>query len=156
MPALSWRYAWWFCSRFFAFLSDSFEAQASTSALSFHVASGGNGNYFLRDNVTSAQMLITSANVTGLVRRPVIAFPAGNSGALGYFLPMSSNTTSGPPMTVTAVDRTFKSITAEYSNVGVEVQLAFNRNATVGVTIIGAVRALRGRSRFVKPPSCGS
>ncbi|KAF9508271.1 hypothetical protein BS47DRAFT_1373700 [Hydnum rufescens UP504] len=129
MPALSWCYAFWFCSRFFAFLSDSFEAQASTSRLSFHVASGGNDNYFLRDNVTSAQMLITSANATGSVRRLVVAFPAGNSGALVYFLPMSATQ--------------LPSITTEYGNVGVEVQLAFNRNATVGVTIIGAVRALR-------------
>ncbi|KAI0366300.1 hypothetical protein BV20DRAFT_1124361 [Pilatotrama ljubarskyi] len=115
------------------------------ATLAFKVVSGGNDNYFLRDNLTSAQLLLTSANSTSAARRLVVALPAGNSGALTYFLPKndSSNPTSTSALNVTLVEGSFRSATADYFNVGVQADLAFDRNATLGVTIIGAVRAMR-------------
>jgi hypothetical protein len=129
-----------------ALLLTGAKAQTSpaSTALSLEVTSGGNDNYFLRDNVTSAQLLVTSANNTSPVRRIVFALPAGNSGGLVYFLP--SNPSSGTQLGLSVVNNTFKSTTAPYNNVGAQVQLAFNQNATLGVTIIGAVRAMRGVS----------
>ena len=112
-----------------------------TSSLSFEVVSGGYDNYFLRDNVTSAQLLLSSSNNTAKARRLVVALPAGNSGALAYFLPSGSNT-----LGVTMVNGSFKSATADYSNVGIQADLVFNANATLGDTVIGAVRAMRGMS----------
>lgn len=123
------------------------------ATLAFHVASGGNDHYFLRDGRTSAQLVLTSANSTSAVRRLVVALPAGNSGALVYFLPKDAsadagssggNSTSPSLLSVTLVEGSFKSATADYFNVGVQADLAFDRNATLGVTIIGAVRAMRG------------
>ncbi|PIL29853.1 hypothetical protein GSI_08060 [Ganoderma sinense ZZ0214-1] len=110
----------------------------STPSLSFDVLSGGNNNYFLRDNLTSAQLLLSSPNNTNKARRLVVALPAGNSGALVYFLPSTSN-----PLGVTLVDGSFKSATADYFNAGIQADLAFDGNATLGVAVIGAVRAMR-------------
>ena len=119
---------------------------SSGPSLSFQVLSGGNNNNFFRDNSTSAQLLLTSENSTSTARRLVVALPAGNSGALVYFLP--SNQVAGGNSTntlgVNLVNGSFTSATAEFSNVGVQADLVFDANATLGVTIIGAVRAMRG------------
>lgn len=116
----------------------------NSSSLSFQVASGGNDNYFLRDNVTAAQLLLTSANNTSTIpRRFVVALPAGNTGALTYFLPLNA-TSNGSLLSVNLVNSTFHSTTREFNSSGVEADLAFSTNATLGVTIIGAVRAMRG------------
>lgn len=124
------------------------------ATLAFHVASGENDNYFLRDGRTSGQLVLTSANNTSAApRRLVVALPAGNSGALAYFLPKDAstdagasggNSTSPTALGVTLVEGSLKSATADYFNIGVQADLAFDRNATLGVTIIGAVRAMRG------------
>lgn len=123
------------------------------ATLAFHVASGGNDNYFLRDGRTSAQLVLTSPNSTSEARRLVVALPAGNSGALVYFLPKDAsmntgssgaNSTSPVALGVTLVEGSLKSATADYFNIGVQAELAFDQNATLGVTIIGAVRAMRG------------
>ncbi|KAI0329281.1 hypothetical protein GY45DRAFT_1416531 [Cubamyces sp. BRFM 1775] len=125
---------------------------SQNASLAFKVVSGGNDNYFLRDNLTSAQLLLTSANSTSTAGRLVVALPAGNTGALTYFLPKSevaisqgdsgNNTTVGA-LNVTLVDGSFKSATTDYFNVGVQADLSFDANATLGVTIVGAVRAMR-------------
>ncbi|KAI9066083.1 hypothetical protein FKP32DRAFT_1610261 [Trametes sanguinea] len=109
------------------------------ASLSFKVVSGGNDNYFLRDNLTSAQLLLTSPNSTSAARRLVVALPAGNSGALTYLLPKDA----GAALNVTVVEGSVRSATADYFNVGVQADLRFDGNATLGVTIIGAVRAMR-------------
>ncbi|OSC99924.1 hypothetical protein PYCCODRAFT_1513135 [Trametes coccinea BRFM310] len=115
------------------------------ASLSFKVVSGGNDNYFLRDNITSAQLLLTSANSTSAARRLVVALPAGNSGALTYFLPKDADagTNTNATLNVTLMEGSVRSATADYFNVGVQADLRFDRNATLGVTIIGAVRAMR-------------
>ncbi|KAH9902577.1 hypothetical protein C8Q73DRAFT_670858 [Cubamyces lactineus] len=122
------------------------------ASLAFKVVSGGNDNYFLRDNLTSAQLLLTSANNTSAVRRLVVALPAGNTGALTYFLPkpdanagqdVSGNSSTAGALNVTLVDGSFKSATTDYFSVGVQADLNFDANATLGVTIVGAVRAMR-------------
>lgn len=138
----------------FALLCHDINARTSNlTSLSFQVLSGGNDNYFLRDNVTSAQLLLTSANNTSPVRRLVFALPAGNSGGLVYFLPLPDNSTTGDvtingnsTLGISVVNGTFTSTTDKFNNSGAQVELAFSGNATLGVTIIGAVRAMRGMS----------
>ncbi|PFH50459.1 hypothetical protein AMATHDRAFT_61004 [Amanita thiersii Skay4041] len=114
-------------------------AAAGSSELSFHVLSGGNDNYFFRDNTTSAQLLLTAVNNTEALQRLVVALPAGNSGALTYFLPLNNEGS----LSVTLVDGSFKSTTDAFNNVGAQADLSFTGNATLGVTVIGAVRAMR-------------
>ncbi|KAI0073888.1 hypothetical protein K474DRAFT_1648897 [Panus rudis PR-1116 ss-1] len=122
-----------------ALLGLGLEGIVSAQQLTFQVTSGGNDNYFLRDDVTAGQLLLTSANSTSQARRLVVALPAGNSGALTYFLPLNSSETLG----INLVNGTFTTTTEEYNNTGVQADLSLNANATLGVTIIGAVRAMR-------------
>lgn len=135
--------------------NDGKTTNATTIApsLSFHVSSGGNENYFLRDNIASTQLLLTSVNNTrSSARRLVVALPAGNSGVLVYFLPLLDNgnikaahtpaATSG--LSITLVNGSLTSTTDAYENVGAQADLAFSGSATLGVTIVGAIRAMRG------------
>ncbi|KAF9477873.1 hypothetical protein BDN70DRAFT_933848 [Pholiota conissans] len=113
----------------------------SAPPTTFHVLSGSNDNYFYRDNTTSAQLLLTNAQATSVntTRRLVVALPAGNNGALVYFLPKD---TAGS-LNVELVNGSLTSTTAANENKGIQADLIFSGNATVGVTIVGAVRALR-------------
>ncbi|KAF8161426.1 hypothetical protein B0H34DRAFT_653240 [Crassisporium funariophilum] len=118
----------------------------------FHVTSGNNENYFFRDNTTSAQLLLTSpppsngstnATSTSVPQRLVVALPAGNNGALVYFLPLPSGKGVTAPLSVELVNGTMKSTVADFGNKGIQADLRFSADATLGVTIVGAVRALR-------------
>ncbi|KAF9563018.1 hypothetical protein CPC08DRAFT_816871 [Agrocybe pediades] len=114
----------------------------SSSATTFHVTSGSNENFFYRDNITTAQLLLTSTNAsTNTTRRLVAALPAGNNGALVYFLP--KDTDNSPQLNMELVNGSMISVTAENGNRGVQADVQFSANATLGVTIVGAVRALR-------------
>ncbi|KAF9523824.1 hypothetical protein CPB83DRAFT_774834 [Crepidotus variabilis] len=107
----------------------------------FQLTSGGNENHFYRDHVTSAQVLLTSHGVSANVnRRLVVALPAGNTGALVYFLPTGNSTSL---LEVELVNQTMTSIVGEDANQGIQADLRFSSNTTFGVTIIGAVRAIR-------------
>jgi len=133
--------------------SASFSAKpplaSSPSPTTFHVTSGSNENYFYRDDITSAQLLLTSTNAsTSTTRRLVVALPAGNNGALVYFLPSTVSSSKEPPLNLDLVNGSMKSITGDNGNRGIQADLNFSANATLGVTIVGAVRALRGQCRY--------
>ncbi|KAF8190877.1 hypothetical protein BJ912DRAFT_315929 [Pholiota molesta] len=117
------------------------KAPTPAPATTFHVISGSNDNYFYRDNVTSAQLLLTNAQAASAntTRRLVVALPAGNNGALVYFLPKNESQL----LNVQLVNSSLTSTTANNANSGLQADLAFSGDATLGVTIIGAVRAMR-------------
>lgn len=119
--------------------------------LSFKVTSGDNDNFFLRDNTTTAQLLLTKGNSSFELRRLVVALPAGNSGALTYFI--SANKTD-EQLSVTLDNGTLRSTTDDFDNVGIQANLKFSGNSTMGVTIIGAVRAMRGGTPSIFPHIC--
>lgn len=110
--------------------------------LSFQVTSGDNDNFFLRDSTTTAQLLLTKGNSSSELRRLVVALPAGNSGALTYFIPQNNT----EQLSVALEDGTFRSRTDDFDNVGIQANLKFSGNSSIGVTIIGAVRAMRGEA----------
>ncbi|KAK7036505.1 hypothetical protein VNI00_011702 [Paramarasmius palmivorus] len=135
-------------SLFFAPIHASQTIYTTTSSpeLSFQVTSGENDNFFYRDNFTSAQILLTSVNVSqDEPHRLIAALPAGNSGAVTYFLPMNSSAENREtsPLSVRVINGTFTSTTDDFDNAGIQVDLAFSGNATLGVTIIGGIRAIR-------------
>lgn len=109
----------------------------------FHVISGSDDNYFYRDNITTAQLLLTNSPPTiSTPRRFVTALPAGNNGALVYFLPRNSSQS----LNVQLVNGNLQSTTVDSGESrGIHADLQFSGNATFGVTIIGAVRAMRGQ-----------
>lgn len=135
---------------------------STTQPTVFHVASGANENYFYRDNVTTAQLLLTSAASASpnTTRRLVAALPAGNNGALVYFLPIPHGSHPGPPppiggnppspavqpLNINLINGTLQSTVAPDGNSGIQADVSFSTSATLGVTIVGAVRALRGKN----------
>lgn len=129
-------------SLFYLVLAGLASAQNQSS---FQVTSGDNVNFFLRDNTTTAQLLLTKSSSSSELSRLVVALPAGNSGALTYFIPAIANNTD-EQFAVTLQNGTLTSTTDDFDNVGVQADLRFSGNATMGVTIIGAVRAMRGET----------
>ncbi|KAF8512552.1 hypothetical protein BU17DRAFT_54049 [Hysterangium stoloniferum] len=114
-------------------------AQVSDANLNLHLTSGGYDNYLWRSNITAAQVLLTSPNVTDRPQRFVVGMPAGNSGALSYFLPVEGDKT----LSVQLLNGTLEDAVGDFDNVGVQGGLSFSSDAILGVTIIGAVRAMR-------------
>ena len=114
-------------------------SQQTDDALNLHLKSGGFENYLWRSNITAAQVLLTSPNVTDRLQRLVVAMPAGNSGALSYFLPVDEN----QQLSMQLVNGSLQNAIADFNNVGVQGLVSLNTDATLGVTIIGAVRAMR-------------
>ena len=121
------------CSVLCAALSS---AQNSSSTLDLRLTAAGNVNVLFRDNVTSAQLLATA--ISGPLQRYIVALPAGNSGSLVYFLAQNSNNLS-----VTIRNDSVSSVQRPYNNVGVQAELEFSANASMGVSVIGDVRAMR-------------
>lgn len=111
----------------------------SNSDLNLHISTGGFDNYLWRSNITAAQVLLTSPDASDSLQRFVVAMPAGNSGTLAYFLPHNPTQI----LSVQLVNGTLQDATGDFNNVGVQGQLSFNADAGLGVTIIGAVRAMR-------------
>jgi hypothetical protein len=114
-------------------------SQVSGDNLNLHLSSGGFENYLWRSNITAVQVLFTSPNVTDRPQRFVAAMPAGNSGALSYFLPLNSS----EQLSVQLVNNSLQDAAGDFNNVGVQGHMSFSTDATMGVTILGAVRAMR-------------
>ncbi|EPQ27349.1 uncharacterized protein PFL1_05270 [Pseudozyma flocculosa PF-1] len=136
--------------------------------LRFNLTSGGYDNYFIRSNLTSAQLLVTNATAVtqdDQLNRFLVAFPAGNSGAVVYFLPLddghgadasgSNSSTDGnatataaagadkQPLTVTLVPDSLRTAYGPNDLRGVAGSLELSTNATLGTTLLGSVRTLR-------------
>ena len=109
------------------------------SDLDLNLTSGGYENHLWRSNITAVQVLFTSPNVTDRPQRFVAAMPAGNSGALSYFLPLNSS----EQLSVRLINNSLQDATDSFNNVGVQGSMSFSTDATMGVTILGAVRAMR-------------
>lgn len=99
---------------------------------------GGFDNTFFRDNVTSAQILVTSPNITNdQAVRFIVATPAGNSGALLYFIPSSNS--SG--FTAIIEEASLNSVSAASNQAGVSGVVQLSSEASLGVAIVGGIRA---------------
>ena len=121
------------------FLSPFGVASQTSDILNLHLTSGGYENHFWRSNITAVQVLFTSPNVSDRPQRFVAAMPAGNSGALSYFLPLNSS----EQLSVQLVNNSLQDATGSFNNAGVQGRMTFSTDATLGVTILGAVRAMR-------------
>ncbi|KAK8853168.1 hypothetical protein IAR55_003869 [Kwoniella newhampshirensis] len=102
----------------------------------------GYDNYVYRDNVTSAQIVLTDSSSTSEPSRFIAAFPNGNTGALVYFIPVnSSNSTTALGTTLDL--GTVASVSQANNQTGLSGNLSFSGDLTFGVTLIGSVRTLR-------------
>lgn len=125
--------------------------------LQLNLTSGPYDNYLIRSNLTAAQVLLTNTTATesGQLNRFLVALPAGNSGSVAYFLPLSnatnstgsSNTTSASTnsasLTVTLGENGLKTAHGPNGLHGVTGELVFSESARLGTTLLGSVRTLR-------------
>lgn len=111
----------------------------------------GYDNYLYRDNVTAAQVVLSSNASSTKPSRLIVAFPEGNTGALTYFIPASSNassssnssTPSAAPLQVDLDPSSLASVQEAQNQTGLAGQLTLNSDVSLGVTLIGSVRTLR-------------
>lgn len=112
----------------------------------------GYDNYLYRDNVTAAQVVLSSNASSTKPSRLIVAFPEGNTGALTYFIPSSSNASSSnststnstsSPLQVGLDSSSLSSVQNASNQTGIAGQLTLNSDVSLGVTLIGSVRTLR-------------
>ncbi|KAM0553213.1 hypothetical protein ACHAPJ_007501 [Fusarium lateritium] len=125
----------------------------SCNAINQHLSDPPYENYFFSDCNTDAQVVVTSplpdSNLSLVIPRLIVAWPAGNSGICTFFKPQDNkngtlavellNSTVGSPLGV--VNREEKK--SEYPFVGVEGILSFNNSADLTVAILGSIRNIR-------------
>ena len=97
-------------------------------------------NHFWRSNITAVQVLFTSPNVSDRRQHFVAATPAVNSGALSCFLPLNSSKQLSAQLVRNSL---LQDATGSFNNVGVQGLMTFSIDATLGVTILGTVLAMR-------------
>ncbi|KAI0442526.1 hypothetical protein F4803DRAFT_365733 [Xylaria telfairii] len=101
-------------------------------------------NYFVSDCSSASQVVVTSPVVDSGLRlvnpRLLIAWPAGNSGIVTYFLPGdSSDATLGISLeNLPDINRTISPLVG-----GVTGIISFNSSAVLNLAIIGSIRTIR-------------
>jgi hypothetical protein len=138
-------------SSLLALLAFTNAAVAINSTLNLSLVSGDFSNYVLRDNDTSATLLLnTNASAQSFgYNRFLVAFPAGNSGAMTNFTALSNGTSAGnstasnSSLAINLVNGTFASVRRDYNQSGVQGTLSFSGSALMNETVIGGVRAIR-------------
>ncbi|CAO2653363.1 Nn.00g027740.m01.CDS01 [Neocucurbitaria sp. VM-36] len=129
--------------------ASSFSTSSCSEAASrLYLSDSPHDNYFYSDCHSSAHVIVTSprpgSDLNIVKPRLLVAWPAGNSGALALFAPESgqdgtlavrleNSTTNGEPLD--PID--------DSSRVGVSGSITFNDTARLTVPILGSIRAIR-------------
>ncbi|KAK3117370.1 hypothetical protein LTR53_001360 [Teratosphaeriaceae sp. CCFEE 6253] len=120
-------------------------------------------NYFYSDCHGSNQVVVTSplpaSNLSVIGPRLLVAWPAGNSGVVAFFLPQNGvngslgiglvNGTSDQPLSGVNIPANDSSLTGN-PRVGISTLVEFNSSAVLTVALLGSVRTLRD---FTEGPS---
>lgn len=122
---------------------------SGTSNLLGDVFFVGYDNYAYRDDFIAAQMVISANASSSKPSRLIVAFPQGNTGFATYFIP--TNGASSTPLQVVPDIESLSSVTfpsgSPSSNAtnqtGIECDLSFNSDMSLGVTLIGSIRTVR-------------
>lgn len=131
------------------------------AAVSFQLSDLPYENYFYSDCNTAAQVVVTSPqpgdNLTLIGPRLLVAWPAGNSGAVVFFAPengvngtlaieVDNSTSNGALEPVYIPPRNG----SDYPSVGVSGVLNLNDTAILNLAILGSIRTMRD---FIEGPS---
>ena len=139
--------------------SPSSQATCLESPSTFHLSSPPYENYFYSDCHASTQVVVTSpstdSNLSIIGPRLLVAWPAGNSGAVVYFAPQNGINGS---LSVTLVNSSignplgpvYQASEERNATVGVVGEFSLNSSAMISSAILGSVRTIRD---FVEGPS---
>ncbi|KAH8719188.1 hypothetical protein GQ44DRAFT_623916 [Phaeosphaeriaceae sp. PMI808] len=127
-------------------------SSCSEAASRLYLPDGPHSNYFYSDCHSSSHVIVTSPrpgdNLNIIKPRLLVAWPAGNSGALALFKPENGrpgalsmsidNANSG-----TALEPIYDTNGGANSRVGVSGTINFNDSAILAVPILGSIRSIR-------------
>ncbi|CAJ0951933.1 unnamed protein product, partial [Mesorhabditis belari] len=101
-------------------------------------------NFLFRDDKTAAQVVISKANPNSatIQTRFLVAFPAGNSGALAMFNLTKPNGNPLNPV-IQLVDGSLKSIAKDNNFTGLIGQFTLDQDSYIMMPVMGSVRTLR-------------
>lgn len=132
----------------------------TASAQTQHLSSPPYNNYFYSDCHSSSQVVVTSplsdSNLTIVGPRLLVAWPAGNSGAVSYFAPANGiNGSLTIELTNSSVGSPLGPVYKDAENngnatVGIETQFTLNDSAVLSVAVLGSIRTIRD---FTEGPS---
>lgn len=106
--------------------------------VTIHLPFEDHENYFYRDSITSAQVLVTSLSASlKIPTRLLIAFPAGNSGAAIYL-----NPTSAPRLIISLVGNVVFSY-KDGKQVGITGQISLDSRGYIDFAMLGSIRGIR-------------
>lgn len=135
-------------------------ASASCTATRFHLSDPPYEDYFLSDCNSAAQVVVTSplpdSNLTRIGPRLLVAWPAGNSGAVVFFSPKSGEngtlaiSLSNSSTTGNQLDPVFEDTGSGIPVVGVSGSIELNATAILNLAILGSIRTIRD---FTEGPS---
>ncbi|KAL3419839.1 hypothetical protein PVAG01_08337, partial [Phlyctema vagabunda] len=128
-------------------------------ATTLHLSSPPYENYFYSDCNSASQVVVTTpqqgSNLSIVVPRVIVAWPAGNSGVAAYFSPQNGvngtldihllNSTTGSPL-----GPIYQSSGGSNATVGISTQIEFNSSAYLSLAILGSIRTIRD---FAEGPS---
>lgn len=138
-------------------------AACAETPTTLHLSDPPYENYFYSDCHSANQIVVTSplpaSNLTVIGPRLLVAWPAGNSGAVAFFAPQSGingslgielvNGTSNQPLSGVSRSANTSSLTGS-PVVGVSTTVRFNSSAYLTVPIMGSIRTMRD---FIEGPS---
>ncbi|CAE7014014.1 hypothetical protein P3342_003871 [Pyrenophora teres f. teres] len=130
-------------------LVPSFPTTACSEAAStLHLKDGPYDNHFYSDCHTSVHVIVTSplanSNLTAITPRLLIAWPAGNSGAMTFFAPENGEAGSLSMKLEGADDngQVLQALNAA-DHVGISGRITFNSSAILTVPVLGSIRSIR-------------
>lgn len=150
--------------------SPSATASASSSAatcsnppVTQHLPDPPYDNYFYSDCHSASQVIVTrplaTSNLTFIIPRLLVAWPAGDSGVVAFFAPSNGingtlgmelvNGTADQPLQPVYVPPNSSSLTGN-PKVGITTLVNFNSSAVLTVPILGSIRTIRD---FTEGPS---
>ncbi|KAL5113366.1 hypothetical protein ACEQ8H_008759 [Pleosporales sp. CAS-2024a] len=132
--------------------SKAMPSSCSEAASTLNLVDGAYDNHFYNDCHASSHVIVTSPRVGDdldfIKPRLLVAWPAGNSGALALFEP-----TNGQAGTLTmkleqsgtggALRPVYETDAGATPRVGVSGTISFNDSATLAVPVLGSIRAIR-------------
>jgi hypothetical protein len=123
------------------------------AALRLNNVDGPHDNYFYSDCHSSSHVVVTSPRIGDdldfIKPRLLVAWPAGNSGALALFEPGSGQTgtlavkVERASDTAEAFDSIYETSAGANPLVGISGAINFNDSAILAVPILGSIRAIR-------------
>ena len=129
--------------------TDDLSSPCEEAASRLYLEDGPQKNYLYSDCHTSAHVIVTTprpdSNTSVVKPRLIVAWPAGNSGAMAYFAPESGQGSLNISLEESGNGETVQPLNAS-DRVGVSASINFNTTARLTQPILGSIRAIRDQT----------